>query len=256
MTTGPEPRARPLDCGGSGPGRVLGRLGRLARRPRRAAAARHLGVGHLQLASALRTCAASSPSSSSTSGSSARAPSIATRSWSGSRSSSVPGARPALRPPRLISDTTVWTSDVLDAHALDLRLVGGAHLLLGGLLRRLRAHAVAQHTSPGSRGPSQRRPRAATRPPSSARRWRWAELRSGSADVEAVLARGPARSTSSSALERRARGLLLERGRGRSARRPSRGGSPARRSPRRGGAGGRPPARPRRRRARPAGRTR
>src|SRR3954469_23293716 len=35
---------------------------------------------------------------------------MACLTWPRSRSSSVPGARPALRPPRLISETIVWTT--------------------------------------------------------------------------------------------------------------------------------------------------
>ena len=101
------------------------------------------GVGHLQLRSASRTCAASGPSAGSTSGSSARTPSTARRTCSRSRSSSVPGARPGLAPAEVDQRDDGLHEHVLDADALELGLVGGAQLLLGRLLGRLTGRLVA-----------------------------------------------------------------------------------------------------------------
>ena len=204
---GPRPlawapgRVRPTGAPTAAPASAAAPGRRPGRRPSAAGPARRAAARAARRAGPARAAAA------------ARArPRSARRTWSRSRSSSVPGASPALRPPRLISETTVWSSTSSTRDLPELLLEGGAELLLAGLVAAADRSCgdLPQHTSHASRGLSQRRSRASPRPgldqrgAGAGRRW----LRRARARARAR--RAPARSTSQ-ALERPRRGYSSAR---------------------------------------------
>ena len=154
-------------------------------------------------------------------------------------------SRPSRRPPRLISETAVWTIRSALRDPAQFLFVGRAQLLLARLPgRAARAHRSARAHSLHLLGIASalclarrpRRPPRASRPPRSCARWRCAPLRSGKPSSMPSSARTGAvqaarRSTSRSPGTPR-------RARSRSAGRPGRSGSRATCSPRSAAAAG------------------
>ena len=128
---------------GAGAGRRRAARARAGGRPpirrsagpeRRRGLARHRRAGRRPAAAGTARRGSAAPAAGavcSTSGSSARTPSIASRTWPRSRSSSVPGRQAGAAHAEVDERDDLLEQDLLDADLLDLRLVGGAQLLLG-----------------------------------------------------------------------------------------------------------------------------
>ena len=74
-------------------------------------------------------------------------PSIAERSWAGSRSASPPSVQPGAQRAQVQQRHDGLHEDVVDAHLAQLLLVGGADLLLGRLALALGIHRRLGHAA-------------------------------------------------------------------------------------------------------------